>query len=90
VRETNMYANARIVQKLLERRTAGWDEAYEADYAFDSGEYSGPAWTGKWKREMDECVSVVADRLGIPEPLLAREYVDYVCATGYECFKMTL
>lgn len=70
-----MYQNARIVQKLLAKRTAGWALAEHLDAGFDGGEWSGPAWGEQWEVAQDKAISDVAKRVGMSFEELEHEFL---------------
>lgn len=51
--------------RLLEIRTAGWDEAEHLDAKFDGGEYSGKGWSNEWSLVDEQTHSDVARQFGI-------------------------
>lgn len=55
----------RAYQRVLAQRTEGWDQFESMDAGFDGGEFSGPAWSGKWEEAADQSLQVVAERFDL-------------------------
>lgn len=74
-RDCYTFRDARIFSKYLQHVMPRFSDA---DFAFDAGEWSGPAQARSSERAYDRALAHCAKRLNVPAEALDAHYQDYI------------